>query len=350
MRIVIFGLTVSSSWGNGHATLWRGLLRGLTSLGCECTFFEHDVPWYASTRDLHAGEGWRLVLYSSWEEVLPMARAALDRADVAIVTSYCPDAVAASALIPSRRNLLRVFYDLDTPVTLGRIARGEEVEYIAPGGLAGFDLVLSYTGGRALDELKTRLGAKRTAPLYGSVDPASHKPVEAIDRYLADLSYLGTWAADRQQRLEQLFISAATRLRERRFLIGGSLYPREFPWTDNIHFIDHVPPAEHPAFYSSSRVTLNVTRDSMASYGYCPSGRLFEAAACGVPILSDDWEGLDTFFQPGKEILVARSTEEAVEALNKPPGELAAIAAAASSRVRSEHTALRRAQQLMEVL
>jgi spore maturation protein CgeB len=279
-----------------------------------------------------------------------MAEAALEAADAAIVTSYCPDARSAAQLMSGRPHLLRVFYDLDTPVTFGRVERGEAVEYVPPDGLAAFDLVLSFTGGRALDGLKSLLGARRTAPLYGSVDPACHKPVESVGRYAADLSYLGTYAADRQQRLEQLFIGAATKLRDRRFLIGGSLYPREFPWTDNVYFIDHVPPAEHPAFYCSSRVTLNVTRDSMARYGYCPSGRLFEAAACGVPILSDDWEGLDAFFRPGKEVLVARSTEEALQVLNKPACELAEIAAAANARVRSEHTAQQRARELIAIL
>src|SRR5436309_2103694 len=150
VRIVIFGLTVSSSWGNGHATLWRGLLRALAELGCDCTFFERDVSYYADTRDLHAGDGWELILYSSWTDV----RAAdLRDADVAIVTSYCPDAVAASEMLAEQK-LMRVFYDLDTPVTLGRIERGEEVEYLPPRGLADFDLVLSFTGGRALDELQ----------------------------------------------------------------------------------------------------------------------------------------------------------------------------------------------------
>ena len=169
MRIAVFGLTVSSSWGNGHATLWRGLLRALAQRGCHSTFFERDVPYYAATRDLHAGDGWDLALYSSWSAALPAARAALRNADVAMVTSYCPDAAAASELIAEHKRLFRVFYDLDTPVTLGRLERGERVEYIPRDGLSQFDLVLSFTGGRALDELRSALGARRTAPLYGSV-------------------------------------------------------------------------------------------------------------------------------------------------------------------------------------
>ena len=347
-KIVIFGLTVSSSWGNGHATLWRALLRSLTSHGHNAVFFERDVPYYASARDLHQGLGYQLVLYRDWAEALPLAEKALRDADVGIVTSYCPDAQAASELVLSQRDVLHVFYDLDTPITLDRLDRGESVEYLPPDGFSRFDLVLSFTGGRALDELRTRLGAKRALPLYGSVDAGAHYPVAPRPHYEADLSYLGTYAADRQEGVERLFIGAARALPEKRFVLGGSMYPPEFPWADNIRFFHHVPPPEHPAFYCSSKLTLNVTRGAMASRGYCPSGRLFEAAACATPILSDTFEGLDTFFEPGKEILLARSTDEAAEALQMPPAELAKIGNAARARVLSEHTADVRARQMVE--
>ncbi|HEX8410589.1 MAG TPA: glycosyltransferase, partial [Thermoanaerobaculia bacterium] len=336
-KIVIFGLTVSSSWGNGHATLWRALLRSLTSQGHAAVFFERDVPYYAAARDLHQGLGYELVLYRDWTEALPQAERALADADVAVVTSYCPDALAATELIASKP-LLHVFYDLDTPVTLDRLDRGERPAYLPPDGFARFDLVLSFTGGRALAELQTRLHAKRAVPLYGSVDAHAHHPVASRPCYEADLSYLGTYAADRQDAVERLFVDPARALPQKRFVLGGSMYPREFPWTENIHFFDHVPPPEHPAFYCSSKLTLNVTRGAMASRGYCPSGRLFEAAACATPILSDTWDGLDTFFEPGRELLVARTTEEAEEALGLPAPELAKIGAAARTRVLAEHT------------
>ena len=346
-KIVIFGLTVSSSWGNGHATLWRALLRTLASRGHEAVFFERDVPWYASTRDLWRGEGYDLVLYADWNSVLQQAQKALADADVAVVTSYCPDAVAASELVLATRHVLHVYYDLDTPVTLERLDRGESVEYLPPEGLGGFDLVLSFTGGKALEALETRLGAKRALPLYGSVDTTAHFPVSPLPRYHADLSYLGTYAADRQDGVERLLLGAARALPEKRFVVGGSMYPREFPWTDNIWFLEHVPPPEHPAFYCSSKLTLNVTRAAMASYGYCPSGRLFEAAACGTPILSDTWDGLDTFFDPGTEILVAKTTEESIEAMRLPESELARIADGARKRALGDHTAERRAEQMV---
>ncbi|MGE5756542.1 MAG: glycosyltransferase, partial [Planctomycetaceae bacterium] len=207
-----------------------------------------------------------------------------------------------------------------------------------------------YTGGAALDELRSRLGAERVVPLYGSVDPDVHRPVAAVERYRADLSYLGTYAADRQETLGRLFIEPARRLAGRRFLIGGAQYPPEFPWSANIAFVRHLPPSEHAAFFGSSRLTLNVTRRAMAAMGYCPSGRLFEAAACGAPILSDDWEGLDAFFEPGREILVARTTEEALDAIGQPGASLARIARAARQRTLDEATADRRARDLEAAL
>lgn len=350
MKLVIFGLTVSSSWGNGHATLWRGLLRALSRRGHDVIFFERDVPYYAAHRDLWALPAGRLVMYPTWEEVLPLAREALRDADVAMVTSYCADGVAASGLALESPAVLRVFYDLDTPVTLSRLDAGDEVAYLPSGGLGGFDLVLSYTGGEALAQLQSRLGARRVAPLYGWVDPEVHRPVPAVDDYRADLSYLGTYAEDRQHALEQLFIIPARRLPFRRFLIGGAQYPASFPWSDNIFFKRHLPPFEHPAFFSSSQLTLNVTRRAMAGMGYCPSGRLFEAAACGTPVLSDWWDGLEEFLTPGAEILVAHDTDDALAAIETPRPELAAIARAARERTLAEHTAERRALDLEGVL
>ena len=346
MKLVIFGLTISSSWGNGHATIWRGLCRALARRGHEVVFFERDVPYYAEHRDLHQIPGGTLHLYSSWDDALPLARRHLADADLGIVTSYCPDAVAAAALLLDSPAELRVFYDLDTGPTLETLRQGREVPYLPPWGLADFDLVLSWTGGEALDELRTRLGARRVAPLYGSVDPEVHRRAPVAERYRADLSYLGTYAHDRQAAVEALFLEPARRFPEQRFLIGGSMYPHDFPWTPNTFYVRHVPPGDHPAFYSSSRLTLNVTRAAMAALGYCPSGRLFEAAACGTPLLSDWFEGLDAFFTPGEEILVARDTADVVAALEMPHEELARIARRARERTLEEHTAERRAEAL----
>jgi spore maturation protein CgeB len=346
MRIVVFGLTISSSWGNGHATLWRALCRALVRRGHRVTFFERDTAYYASTRDLQPMPGVDLVLYADWAEVRRRAEHALAGADLALVTSYCADGVAAATLVLASSARLRAFYDLDTPVTLDRLASGERPDYLAPEGLGGFDLVLSYTGGEALRRLGSELGARRVAPLYGSVDPETHRPVPPEERLCADLSYLGTYAADRQPVLERLLVAPARRLPQRRFVVGGALYPTEFPWSQNIWFLRHMPPLEHSAFFSSSRLTLNITRRAMAEMGWCPSGRLFEAAACGAPILTDRWPGLEAFYAPGTEVLTADTTEDAIAAISLSDGELRRIARAARDRTLAEHTADHRAAAL----
>jgi spore maturation protein CgeB len=350
MKLVVFGLSVSSSWGNGHATLWRGLIHALARLGHHVVFYERDVPYYAEHRDLPELSDGVLRLYSSWDEIVPTARDEVEAADVAMVTSYCPDGVAASELVHGSAGGLRVFYDLDTPITLQRLHRGDPVPYLPPNGLADFDLVLSYTGGVALQELRQHLGARRVVPLYGSVDQRVHFPVAPVERYRADLSYLGTYAEDRQQALVQLFLEPARRRPESRFLIGGAQYPAAFPWSDNIYFVRHLPPAEHSAFYCSSRLTLNVTRAPMAEMGFCPSGRLFEAAACGAVVLSDSWPGLSEFFQPGAEILVVRTTDDVLAALEISDDELARMGRAARDRVLTDHTAERRATEMIAAL
>lgn len=342
MRIVIFGLSVTSAWGNGHATLWRGLLRALARRRNTVTFFEKDVPWYASYRDLTEIPGVNLVLYSNWESVRAEAATAVRNCDAAIVTSYCPDSQSATDLL-GEYETTRIFYDLDAPVTLDRVRRGEQVEYVPRDGYAAFDLVMSYTGGRALADLRSMLGARNVVPIYGSVDPAVHRPVTPVERWRGDLSYLGTWAADRQEGVNRLLVEPARRSPNLRFMIGGAMYDQTFPWTDNIFFNPHIAPMEHSAFYCSSRVTLNVTRAAMAAYGYCPSGRLFEAAACGVPVVSDLWEGLDQFFQPGGEILVAGSADDVLKGLARDEVDLRAIGHRARERTLDLHTAGHRA-------
>lgn len=346
MKIVIFGLTISSSWGNGHATLWRSLCGGLARRGHRVVFFERDTTYYAGARDLCDADIVNLWLYPDWNDIAPAAKVQCTDADVVIVTSYCPDGLAATELALDSSAALKLFYDMDTPVTLGELRRGRALTYIGPRGLADFDLVLSFTGGGALVELRERLGARHVATLYGSVDPAVHHRRPVQPQYSADLSYLGTYAEDRQARLESLFIETARRMPWQRFVIGGAQYPHAFPWSQNIHFVRHLPPSEHAAFFSSSRLTLNVTRQAMAEMGYCPSGRLFEAAACGTPIISDHWEGLDEFFEPGQQILVAHECEDVAAAMSLGDVELKRISSSASERVLTECTGDRRAVEL----
>jgi spore maturation protein CgeB len=351
VKIVIFGLTISSSWGNGHATLWRGLCKNLVQAGHNIVFYERDVPYYAGTRDLFELPGGRIEFFTFWDDVLPKARADLQDADAAIVTSYCPDGLDATELMLGQDRTIRVFYDLDTPVTLARLEAGETLSYIGPNGLRDFDLILSFTGGpRIFDAFRQRLGARQVRALYGHVDPDVHRPVPPQPHYRADLSYLGTYSEDRQAGLQRLFVEPAAIRQDLRFLIGGAQYPQEFPWSPNIYFVRHLPPSEHPAFFASSRLTLNVTRSDMATMGWCPSGRLFEAAACGAPIVSDAWAGLDEFFVPGEEIVLAENAEGALAAIEIGDERLQRIARRARERTLEQHSSEKRARELIALL
>jgi spore maturation protein CgeB len=349
LKFVIFGLTISSAWGNGHATLWRGLCRALAGRGHRVTFFEKDAPYYARTRDLSELAAGRLVLYRAFDEVLGPARAELADADACIVSSYCPDGVAAGELCLESKAAWKIFYDLDTPVTLAALEAGECPSYLGPRGLADFDLVLSFTGGEALAGLCDRLGARRVAPLYGHVDPLLHRPVPAEERFRGSLSYLGTFAVDRQASVEELFFEPARKARGRRFVLGGSMYPKSPSWPQNLVHYAHVAPADHAAFFCSSVLTLSVTRSTMARFGYCPSGRLFEAAACGVALASDWFRGLDDFFEPGRELFVVKNAEDVLGVLELGE-ELERVRRRARERVLAEHTAERRAIELEKLL
>jgi spore maturation protein CgeB len=201
-----------------------------------------------------------------------------------------------------------------------------------------------------LDEFRARLGARVVAPLYGHVDPDLHHPAAALPQYRADLSYLGTYSEDRQRALEALLLLPAQLCPDRRFLIAGAQYPQEFPWSSNIYFVRHLPPAQHGALFCSSRLTLNVTRRAMADMGWCPSGRLFEAAACGAPIVSDSWEGIEAFFRPDQEIILAQNASDIVGALELDDRELMSMARRARERTLEEHSSSRRAAELIQLL
>lgn len=346
MKIVIFGLSVSSAWGNGHATQWRGLLRALAALGHDVAFFERDAPFYAEHRDLTEGDGYRVVVYPSWGEIRERAAEEIARADVALVTSYQADAERACDAVLGGPGL-RVFYDLDAPITVELLERGDRAPWIPRQGLGDFDLVLSFTGGETLSVLAERLGARRVAPLYGCVDVEVHRCRERETPYLWDLSYLGTYAADRQPAVERLLFAVARRMPHRSFLLGGPMYPDGLALPPNVVHRTHVPPGAHSEFYGSSRATLNVTRSAMKRAGFCPSARLFEAAACGAPIVTDRWPGLEHFFEPGRELLVAEHTDDVVQAMTL---DLRPFARRARERVLAEHTARRRAADLLELL
>jgi spore maturation protein CgeB len=350
MNIAIFGLSISSSWGNGHATIWRGLVRALISNNHKVTFFERNVPYYAQNRDFLGMDGLNLVLYNSWHEIELTAASILNFTDVAIVTSYCPDALVASDLILCREVPLNIFYDLDAAVTLEQIENGKTPFYIGKKLLKDYDLVFSYSGGQVLDRIKERLAAKEVFPLYGCVDPLTHRPVKASPVYSCDMSYLGTFAKDRQEMLQRLLIETAKKNPVKNFIIGGAQYPENFPWAENVFFVAHVPPSEHSSFYCSCKFTLNVTRSAMAETGFSPSGRLFEAASCGVPVISDRWKGVEQFFTPGEEIIIASDSDDVMDALQMSEERRMTIAIKAYQRVQREHTAMHRVKEFERIL
>jgi spore maturation protein CgeB len=350
VKLVVFGSSVSRSSRDGHGAFWTGLIKALGGLGHRVIFFERDLAESAHYRELREIPSGEWILYPSWPQARHRAEQHLTDADAAIVTSSCSDAVDACTEVLSSPARVRCFYDLDPGMTLDRHRSGEPLEYLPPRGLADFDLVLSYTGGQALVELKTQLGARHVAPLYASVDPDVYHPVPPEERFRCDLSYLGNYSADRRAGLEDLLLEPARRRADLRFAVAGLEYPGDFPWQENIHFKSYVPPAEQAAFYSSSRLTLSLTRRAAAELGYCPPARLFEAAACGMPVLSDEWDGLDYFFEPGRDILVARTTGHVMDALAMNHEALARIARAGRERALSSHTAARRALELENIL
>lgn len=347
MKFTVFGLTLSSSWGNGHATPYRAIVRALHRLGHEVTFFEKEVPYYSRRRDLVDPDFCRLVLYSDWDSVRRHALEEAAASDVVIVGSFCPEGARIGDDVLELATPLRVFYDLDTPVTFSRIRGEGACDYLHAGQIRGYDLFLSFTGGNILDELRQEWGARLARPLYGCVDPDVHARVPARPDFQCELSYMGTYAADRQKKVDALFVDPALRLKDRSFLLAGSLYPREWQWPANVRRVDHVAPADHAALYSSSRATLNVTREEMARAGWCPSGRFFEAAACGTPLLTDNWLGLGDFFDTDSELFVVWDCEDVLRVLRMPGEVLARTAERARERTLDQHTGMRRAEQLL---
>jgi spore maturation protein CgeB len=344
LDIVILGLSITSSWGNGHATTYRGLVRELVARGHDVLFLERDVPWYAENRDLADPPHGRTVLYRSLEELRDRFGRVVATADAVIVGSYVPEGVAVGEWVTAEARGVTAFYDIDTPVTLAKLARGDR-EYLSPELIPRFDLYLSFTGGPTLARIERRYGAARARPLYCSVDPSCYYPEECEPRW--DLGYLGTYSADRQPALDRLLLTPARRWGRGRFVVAGPLYPARLGWPANVERIEHLPPSEHRAFYNAQRFTLNVTRADMVRAGYSPSVRLFEAAACGTPVISDPWEGLDTVFAVGEEILVARSPGEALRLLRETPeAERRALGRRALARALAEHTAAHRAAEL----
>ncbi|HEV2294270.1 MAG TPA: glycosyltransferase [Tepidisphaeraceae bacterium] len=353
LRIVIIGLTITSSWGNGHATTYRGLVRELVRRGHDVLFLEHDKPWYAGNRDLPDPPFGRTVLYNSTDDLARCFSHDVRDADLVIVGSYVPEGVQVGRWVTAVARGLTAFYDIDTPVTLAKL-RGGDYEYLSPDLIPRYDLYLSFTGGPTLDVLEREFGSPRALPLYCSVDPSLYFPDsdqrasgQPLPEYRWDLGYLGTYSPDRQPPLEKLLIEPARRMIDRCFVVAGPQYPDSIQWPPNVQRIAHLPPAQHRAFYNGQSFTLNVTRADMIRAGYSPSVRLFEAAACGVAIISDAWDGLSTFFTPGEEIFVAHRTEDVIHILRyTSEAQRRRVGERARAKVLSAHTAAHRAAEL----
>lgn len=344
MKIVIIGLSITSSWGNGHATTYRGLARELAARGHAVLFLERERSWYADNRDLRRLPGVEIALYHSLAELKRRFTDEVRDADAVIVGSFVPSGVAVGDWVLRTAKGATAFYDIDTPVTLAGL-QGGSVAYLSREQIARYDLYLSFTGGPTLRKLEQDYGAPRARALYCSFDSRLYFPEEHEPAW--NLGYLGTYSDDRQPTLERLLLECARRWPTGRFVVAGAQYPRGLVWPRNVRRIEHLPPGKHRGFYNRQQFTLNVTRANMIAAGWSPSVRLFEAAACGTPIISDWWRGLDELFTPGAEILIARSTAEAMKLLTETTSERAReIGAAARRKVLARHTAAHRAMEL----
>ena len=351
MKLLVLGLSVTSSWGNGHATTYRSLLKALAGRGHAITFVEWDAPWYQQHRDLPAPEFCELRLYSDWNAVADEVIAEARQADAIVIGSYFPDAIAATERLRDAGVGPLLFYDIDTPITIAALRTQAKTEYLRADLVPSFATYMSFTGGPLLGEIEEHFGSPRAVPLFCSVDTEEHRPMPYDADYGALLSYLGTYAADRQEKILELLDAPARAMPGERFIVAGPMYPEETVWAENLIHMDHVPPPAHAAFYSSCRFTLNLTRQSMVEVGWSPSVRLFEAAACGAAMVSDWWPGIESFFTPGEEILLASSTEEIIELLRwTSVAEARAMGRRARERVLREHTAEHRAEEFEAIV
>jgi len=338
MRITIFGLSITSAWGNGHATTFRALCSALHNRGHKITFFEKNTEWYENNRDLPEPPFCEVRIFDNWKTVLPAVRRVLRESDVALAGSYFPEGVAAINEMLASNASVKAFYDIDTPITVAALREGEP-GYILKSQLPELDVYFSFTGGPMLAELRACYGVSSAAPLYCSFDPEQYRERPTNPGFACDLSYMGTYAPDRQPKLNELLNAPAIMLPRNKFIVAGSQYPQEISWPGNVRRITHLNPVYHAEFYSSSRLTLNVTRRDMVMAGFSPSVRLFEAAACGAAIISDNWPGLETFLLPGQEVLLPASSHDVVRFVTGyDDGELRKIGRAARERVLAAHT------------
>jgi spore maturation protein CgeB len=351
MKIAMYGSSLLSAYWNGAATYYRGILRALAALGHDITFFEPDAFERQSHRDIDPPPWCRVVVYPATETGVRAVLTEAARADVAIKASgvgVFDDVLLEGILAQAAPGALRLFWDVDAPATLAEIT--DKPDHMLRRALPYLDLVLTYGGGDPVVSAYRGFGANGCVPIYNALDPTTHYSVPPEPRYAADLTFLGNRLPDREQRVDAFFLRAAAHLPQRRFLLGGS------GWDDkscpaNVIKLGHVPTSTHNALNVSARAVLNISRDSMASVGFSPATRVFEAAGAGACLLTDAWEGIALFLAPDKEVLVVRDGIDVAEAVGAlTPERAKAIGQAALRRVLAEHTYDRRAATLHSLL
>ncbi|SEJ82761.1 Spore maturation protein CgeB [Sphingomonas sp. OV641] len=350
MKIAFYGSSLLSSYWNGAATYYRGILKALAAHGHQITFYEPDAFDRQQNRDIDPPEYATSVVYPATAEGLRSVLAEAHKADVVVKASGVGvfDAELIAGIVEhASPDALKIFWDVDAAATLDEI-RADPAHPVRA-ALPHLDMVLTYGGGPPVVEAYEALGAARCIPVYNAVDPDTHHPVAPDDRFACDLAFLGNRLPDREARVEQFFLAAAAALPERQFLIGGSgWHDKNMP--ANVRHLGHVGTADHNAFNCTPIAVLNIARDSMAAVGFSPATRVFEAAGAGACLITDYWEGIEQFLIPGEEVLVARTGQDVADLLaDLTPGRARAIGEAARKRVLAEHTYELRAKQVDEL-
>ena len=344
MRIAFYGSSLLSSYWNGAATYYRGILSALAPLGYDVTFYEPDAFDRQAHRDIAPPDYARVVVYPATADGLRGVLAEAGGADVVVKASgvgVFDDELLHGVITHARPGALRVFWDVDAAATLEEVQA--DAGHPMRAAIPQLDLVLTYGGGPPVVAAYMALGARRCVPVYNALDPATHVPVPPEPRFAADLAFLANRLPDRERRVEAFFLDAAARAPDRSFLLGGNGWGDK-PMPGNVRAIGHVGTADHNAFNCSAMAVLNVARDSMAAVGFSPATRVFEAAGAGACLITDEWKGVELFLSPGAEVLVARDGRDVAELLAGLTRERAAeIGAAGRARVLAEHTYARRA-------
>ncbi|MEZ0169342.1 glycosyltransferase [Microvirga sp. TS319] len=351
MKIAFYGSSLLSSYWNGAATYYRGMLSELARRGYGITFYEPDAFDRQKHRDIDPPEWAEVKVYPATEEAMRGVVAEAAKADVVVKASgvgVFDNELLEGVVAASRPDAIRIFWDVDAPATLAELR--ESPDHPLRRTLPALDFVLTYGGGPPVIEAYEGFGARRCIPIYNALDPSTHHPVPADDRFKADLSFLGNRLPDREARVEQFFLEPAARLPNRSFLIGGNGWETK-GMPPNVRHIGHVYTRDHNAFNTSPLAVLNIARDSMATTGYSPATRVFEAAGAGACLITDAWAGLELFLKEGEEVLVARDGKDVADHVERlDPERARAIGDAARRRIMAEHTYARRGAEVDALL